>query len=90
MPQLQLNLLNGRGFHRRQIKVFCMSCFAVEYSANIFILMIMYDFCLLPARIYHIIVCIQKVENGVQIADRCPPSKIRSGAENLVLLALQF
>jgi hypothetical protein len=33
---------------------------------------------------------IRKVESHVQITDRCAPWKISSGAENLVLQALQL
>jgi hypothetical protein len=47
--------------------------------------MILYDFCLSPAQFYYIIVYERKVEIRVQIADRCAPWKIFSGAENLVL-----
>jgi hypothetical protein len=67
-----------------------MSGFALCYTANVFILVILYDFCLLPAQFYYIIVYIQKVESRVQIVDRCAHWKIFNGAENLVLQALQF
>jgi hypothetical protein len=50
-----------------------------------FNLMIPYDFCLLPAQFYDIIVYIRKVENRVQIADPCAPWKIPNGTDNLVL-----
>jgi hypothetical protein len=46
--------------------------------------MILCDFFLLPAYCCYIIVFIRKVERCVQIADRCAPWKISSGAENLV------
>jgi hypothetical protein len=55
-----------------------------------FILIILYDFCLLFAQFYYIIVYIRKVENRVQIADRCAPWKFSSSADNLVLQELQF
>jgi hypothetical protein len=61
----------------------------LSYVANMSILMILYDFCLLPAQFCHIIVYIWKVESHVQIADRCAPWKISSGAET-VLKALAF
>jgi hypothetical protein len=67
-----------------------MSDFALSYIANIFILMILYDFCLLPSQFCYTIVYIRKVENRVQIADRCAPWKISNCAKNLVLQALQF
>jgi hypothetical protein len=57
----------------------------MSYTANIFILMILYDFCLLPAQFYYRIVYRRKVEIHLQIADRCAPGKISNGAENLVL-----
>jgi hypothetical protein len=64
--------------------------FALPYTANMFILMILYDFSLLPAQFCYIIVNIWKVENRLQIMDLCPPWKISNGVENLVLQALQF
>jgi hypothetical protein len=69
--------------------IFSMSGFALSYTANMFILMILYDFCLSPAQLCYIIVHIRKVESRVQIADMCAPRKISSGAENLVLQALK-
>jgi hypothetical protein len=48
-----------------------MSDFALSYTANMFILMILYDFCLLSAHFCYTIVYIWKVESHVQIADRC-------------------
>jgi hypothetical protein len=51
-----------------------------------FILMILYDLCLLlPARLCYIIVYIEKVDSRVQIADWGEPWKTFNGAENLVL-----
>jgi hypothetical protein len=67
-----------------------MSGFALSYPTNMFILMILYDFCLLPAQFHYMIVHRWKVESRVQIADQCAPWKISNGAENLVLQALQF
>jgi hypothetical protein len=51
--------------------------------------MILCDFCLLPEQFCYIIVYKLKVESRVQIADRCAHWKTSSGAENLVLQALQ-
>jgi hypothetical protein len=65
--------------------IFFMSGFALSYTTNMFILMILYDFCLLPAQFCYIIVYTGKVESCVQIADRCAPWKISNGAENLIL-----
>jgi hypothetical protein len=49
-----------------------------------FILMILYDFCLFPAQFCYITVYIRKVESRVQIADWCAHWKISNGAENLI------
>jgi hypothetical protein len=67
-----------------------MADFALSYAANVLILIILYDFCLLPAQLYYIIIYIRKVERRVQIADRYIPWKVSIGAENIVLQALQF
>jgi hypothetical protein len=40
----------------------CMSGFALSYAANMFILMILYDFCLLPAQFCYIIVYIWRLK----------------------------
>jgi hypothetical protein len=45
--------------------VFSMSDFALSYVENMFILMILYDFCLLPAKFSYIIVHIRKVERRI-------------------------
>jgi hypothetical protein len=65
-----------------------MPGFALSYTENIFILMILYDFYLLPAQFRYIIVYIRKVESRVQIADLWAPWKISNGAENIVFQAL--
>jgi hypothetical protein len=70
--------------------IFSVSGFTFSYTTNIFILMILYDFCLSPTQFYCIIVYIRKVESCVQIADRCAPWKIPSGAQNIILHALQL
>jgi hypothetical protein len=67
-----------------------MSGFALSCAANMFILMILYDFCLLPAQFYYMTVYIRKVESYVPIAERCGPWKISNGVENIVLQALRF
>jgi hypothetical protein len=66
-----------------------MSGFTLPYTANLFILMILHDFCLLPAQFCYIIVCIRKIESCVQIAAQCAFWKISNGAQNLILQALQ-
>jgi hypothetical protein len=68
--------------------IFSISEFALSYIANIFT--VLRDSCLLPALFCYIIICVRKVENHVQIAPRREPGKITSGAESLVLQALQF
>jgi hypothetical protein len=70
--------------------IFFMSGFALSYAVNMFILMILYDFWLLPAPFYYIIIYVRMVESSVQIADQCALWKISSGAEKLVLRMLQF
>jgi hypothetical protein len=67
-----------------------MSGFALSYAANISILMVLYDLCLLPAQFYYVIVRVRKVESRVQIAALCVIWKISNGAENFVLQALQY
>jgi hypothetical protein len=63
--------------------IFPMSAFTFSYSANMFILMILYDLCLLPAQFCYtrIDVYIRKVQSHVQTADWCAPWKISSGAD---------
>jgi hypothetical protein len=56
--------------------IFYMSGFALSYTANMFILMILYDFCLFPATFCLIIVYVRKLENCLQIADRCAPWRV--------------
>jgi hypothetical protein len=92
MLQRQLSHLNSRKLDYRQIKplILSMSGFILSYTVNMFSLMILYDFCLLPAQFCYIIVYIRKLESRVQITDRCAPWKTRTGAEKLLLYALQF
>jgi hypothetical protein len=67
--------------------IFYMSGFALPCAANMFILMILYSFCLLPAQFCYIVVYTRKVESRVQIEDQCSAWKIFSGAKNLVFSA---
>jgi hypothetical protein len=62
-----------------------MSGFASSYAANMFTLIILYDFCFLPAYIYDTILHARKVESRMQSADQCAPWKLSSVEENLVL-----
>jgi hypothetical protein len=48
--------------------IFSMSGFTLSNTTNMFVLMILYDFCLLPAQFCYIIIHIWKVESRVQIA----------------------
>jgi hypothetical protein len=54
------------------------------------ILMILYDFCLLPAHFYYVILCRGKRESRVQIADRRALWEASHGAENHVSEVLQL
>jgi hypothetical protein len=47
--------------------VFSVPGFVLSYAANMFILMVLCDFCLFPAQFCYIIVYTRKVENRVQI-----------------------
>jgi hypothetical protein len=49
---------------------FSISGFALSYSANVFIAIILYDFCLLSAQFCYIILYRRKAESCVQVADR--------------------
>jgi hypothetical protein len=88
----QLSHLNGRSLTTAKFKPpkFSVSVFVLSYAANMVILMILYDLCLLSAQFCYIIIYIRKVESRVQIADRCAPRKISSGAGNLVLRRFNF
>jgi hypothetical protein len=70
--------------------IFSVSGFTLPYAARITILIILYDFCLLPAQFSSIIICMQKNESCVQIADKRAPWKISNGVENFVLQPLQL
>jgi hypothetical protein len=70
--------------------VFPVSGFALSIIANIFMFMILYDFCLLPAWFCYVIVNVRNLESHVNIVDRCAPRETANGAENLILHALQF
>jgi hypothetical protein len=65
--------------------IFSVYGIALFYTVNMFILMILYDFCMLPTHFCYIIVYTRKVESCMQVADRCAPWKIFSGVENLLL-----
>jgi hypothetical protein len=64
--------------------VFPVSGFALSNRANIFVFMILYDFCMMPAWFCYIIVNLRNLESHMQIADRYAPRKTANGANNLV------
>jgi hypothetical protein len=71
--------------------IFSISGFALSNVKNIFIFMILDDFCLLSAWLYYVIINVWNLENLMHIANLCAPRKISNGEENLILLqALQF
>jgi hypothetical protein len=93
MLQRQLSHLNNCTLDHRQVEasyVLSVSGFTMSYTANMFIIMVLYDLRLLPAKFYYTVVYIRKIESCVQIADLCAPWKISSGLQNLGLPALQF
>jgi hypothetical protein len=87
MLQRQLSHLNATEFKPH---IFSMPGFTLSFIANMFILVILYAFCLLPAHFCYAVVYIWKVDSCMQITDWCAPWKISSGMENLVLQAVQF
>jgi hypothetical protein len=74
MLQWQLSHLNILKLDHAMIKplIFSMFGFTLSYIASISILMIVYDFCLLPLQFCGIIIYIRMVE-CVQIAEHCAP-----------------
>jgi hypothetical protein len=70
--------------------IFYISVFALSYVVNMFILMILYDFCLSPVQFCCIIVYIQKVESCVQIEDRCALGKYPMERRNLFCILCNF
>jgi hypothetical protein len=65
MLQRQLSHLNGRKLDHRQVKSFIISVsdFILSYTANTFILIILFDFCRLPVQLCYIIVYVRDAEN---------------------------
>jgi hypothetical protein len=66
------------------------SFLTLSHAESTFILTILYNHCLLPAQYCYIIVYKLKIDSGVQIADQCPPWKISSDVDNLLLQMMQF
>jgi hypothetical protein len=69
---------------------FSVSGFALSNVANIFIFMILDDFCLLPTWFYYVIINVRHMKSLMHIANRCALRKIANGAENFILQSLQF
>jgi hypothetical protein len=65
--------------------IFSVWGLALSNVANIFIFMILDDFCLLPALFSYVIINVRNLESHMHIADRSAPRKISEGAENLIL-----
>jgi hypothetical protein len=68
--------------------IFFVSGFALSNIANIFIFMILDDFCLLLAWFCYVIVNVRNLESHMQIADWLAPREFANCAENLLLQAL--
>jgi hypothetical protein len=62
--------------------IFSVLGFALSYIENMWIIMILYNLCLLLALFYDKIINIRNFESHMQIADRYAPWKIASGTEN--------
>jgi hypothetical protein len=99
MPNLRMLCYNGSLVNSTAVSlptakfkplIFSVSGLVLPYAANMFSLMIPCDFCLLPAQFCYINVYTRKVESRAQMADRCAPWKMSSGAENLVLQAAPY
>jgi hypothetical protein len=71
MLQRQLCHLNVTSLTTAKFKPLILSMlgFALSYTVNVFILMILYDFYLLAAQFCYVIVYMRKDESPVQIAD---------------------
>jgi hypothetical protein len=67
-----------------------MSGFALSYDTSMFILTILYDFCLLSAQFCYIIFYLLRVESRMQNADRCALWKISNGTDNIVRSRYNF
>jgi hypothetical protein len=64
--------------------LFPVSGFDLSNIANIFIFMILYDFCLLPTWFCYVIVNVRNLESHMHIADQFPTRETANGAENLI------
>jgi hypothetical protein len=66
--------------------IFSMSGFALSYTENMFILIILYDFCWLPAQFYYVNLYIRKVEWLIQV--KVQSSKLLLVLASTVVLGL--
>lgn len=71
--------------------IFSVSGFTLSYVANMVILLVLYDLCLLPVYFCYIIIHMQvwEIDSHVKIAAWWTPWKISDGEENLVFQVLQ-
>jgi hypothetical protein len=76
--------MNGRMLDRGQVQASY-----IFYVANIWIVMILYDFCLLHAQFCDKFINVRSSESHVQVPDWCANWKAASGAENLILQVQQ-
>jgi hypothetical protein len=70
--------------------IYSVLSFALSNVENIFIFLILDDFCLLPATFFYAILEVWNLASHMHIADRCVSWEIADGAENSILQALQF
>jgi hypothetical protein len=82
MLQRQTSHLRGCKLDRCQIKASYIFYILLRLAlcSELFILMNLYDFCLLPAQLCYIFVYTQKVKSRVQIVDQCTLWKVFNGA----------
>jgi hypothetical protein len=70
--------------------IFPVLGFSLSNIANIFILMILNDFWLLPALFCYLIINVRNLESHMHITNQYAPQETANSAENLILQALQF
>jgi hypothetical protein len=62
-----------------------VSGFALSNIEIMFVFMILYGFCLLPAWFCYVLAKVRYLESHMHIADRCVPRKTANGAPRLVV-----
>jgi hypothetical protein len=72
--------------------IFSVSGFRFSDVANVFVFIILYDFCLLSAQCRCVVINVRRLETYeyVQPLDRYAPTKFTNGEKNFVLQGLQF